>query len=134
MCDDDLGDFCIADIMFDGVRYKIVTVYFNPGISVTSLIQFFLKFHHIFTHLPTDLRFILCGDFNLNMMNESNQQKLLAFMETTYGFKLANDLAQSTTISQTCLDLIFTRNVTILDCLPHITYFSHHKAIFAVLD
>ena len=138
MRDDDVGDLCAALFTLNGRKFTIVTVYLNPGISLKELEQFFGKFNTALAIDPNrdrdDSPTILCGDFNVNMKNAAHKDNLLTFMRNKFHLELLNTNEESTTYGDSCIDLVFVRNIANAECLANISYFSYHKPIFMLLN
>jgi hypothetical protein len=63
-----------------------------------------------------DMPVILAGDFNVNVKVNYNA-KLVDFMKDTFELDVLSDLSQGTTKSDSCIDMVFGRNVTIYPTL-----------------
>ena len=77
---------------------------------------------------------MVSGDFNFNVMVETNRCKLVSFMHHTFGLLLVNDPNISTTRQHSCLDLVFVRGVDVFDRFVHVCYFSQHMPMFVCFN
>ena len=132
MHDDDVGDLCSALFTVNGRKFKIVTGYLNPGISQKELKQFSEEFYAP-SGYDLNSSTILCGDFNVDIKNAANKNHLLAFMKNKFHLELLNKDEESTTNGDSCIDLVFIRNIANAKCLANISYFIYHKPIFVLL-
>ena len=132
---DDVGDICSATIMLFGRLTQVVVVYINPGTSHQQIQLFFRDYKPLLASaLPQSGRIplVLCGDFNINLMKESNRTFLLSLMQVEFGLSIVSDANIPTTGNQSCLDLIFARDLSPVDCFLNSSYFSIHKPLFMV--
>jgi hypothetical protein len=53
-------------------------------------------------------------------------------MQDTFGFDLLSDLREGTTRSNSCIDMVFGRNVDRLTCMNYVSYFSYHRPTLRV--
>lgn len=72
-------------------------------------------------------KLIVCGDFNINVKLEENLD-FIDYMKKNWNLVIKNNINISSTLQNTCIDLIFYRNIN-LDLFNYITYFSVHKPI-----
>jgi endonuclease/exonuclease/phosphatase (EEP) superfamily protein YafD len=75
---------------------------------------------------------MLVDDFNLDVSTNENAA-FLDFMHDMFGLRLASTTAP-TTIGDSCIDMVFIRNLDGLRCSRHISYFSYHRPLIAVYD
>jgi hypothetical protein len=71
----------------------------------------------------------LAGDFNVNV-NDNNAERG-EFMKDTFELDVLWDLAQGTTRSNSCIDVVFGRNVDNLFFMNCVLYFSCHRPILS---
>jgi hypothetical protein len=50
-------------------------------------------------------------------------------MKDVFEFDILSDLSQGTTRSNSCIDMVFWRNVDQLSCMNYVSYFSYHRPI-----
>jgi endonuclease/exonuclease/phosphatase (EEP) superfamily protein YafD len=72
---------------------------------------------------------ILAGDFNIK--DNYNAELVVQFMKDTFEFDILSDLSQGTIRSNSCIDMVFERNVANLSCMNCISYFSYHRPILS---
>jgi hypothetical protein len=53
-------------------------------------------------------------------------------MQDSFGLDLLSDLEEGTTRSNSCIDMVFGRNVDRLTCMNSVSYFSYHRPIPSV--
>jgi hypothetical protein len=68
---------------------------------------------------------ILAGDFNVNVKDNYNAE-LVEFMKDTF-----EHLSQGTTRSNSCINMVFGRNVDNLSCMNYVSYFSYHRPVLS---
>ena len=54
-------------------------------------------------------------------------------MLKNFGLKIITNINEYTTIQNSCIDIIFTRNLN-LNLKNYITYFTYHKPIFGIIE
>jgi hypothetical protein len=57
--------------------------------------------------------------------------ELVTFMQNTFGLDLLSDLKEGTTRSNSCIDMVFGRNVDRLTCMNYVSYISYHRPILS---
>jgi hypothetical protein len=72
----------------------------------------------------TSYRLIIVGDFNIDTCSKSGE----IFVSKMKAQNLILQKAGVTTNGNTCIDIVFTRNISI-DVHPYESYFSYHKAL-----
>jgi endonuclease/exonuclease/phosphatase (EEP) superfamily protein YafD len=72
---------------------------------------------------------ILAGDFNVSVKDNCNAE-LVGFIKDTFELVLS-DLHQGTTRPNSCIDMVFGRNVDNLSCMNYVSYFSYHRPILS---
>jgi hypothetical protein len=77
-----------------------------------------------------DMPIILAGDFNVNVKVNYNAE-LVEFMKDTFELDVLSDLSQGTTKSNSCINMVFGRNVDNLSCMNYASYFSYHRPILS---
>jgi hypothetical protein len=63
------------------------------------------------------MQIILAGDFNVNLRVDYSAE-LVEFMKDTFELDVLSDLFQGTTRSNSCIHMVFGRNVDNLSCIP----------------
>lgn len=130
-----VGDLCISIIDFGGYRGTLVCAYINPNTSFDRIKCFleeycnFLKAGEVLGSAPL----FLCEDFNFDVSREAKRRQVEVFMEQTFSSKLVNEPNMCTTRQNSCIDLVFVRNVELSDCVAHVSYFSYHQPVFVTL-
>jgi hypothetical protein len=76
---------------------------------------------------------ILAGDFNVNMKDNYNVE-IVECMKDTFELDILLDLSQGTTRSNSCIGMVFGRNVDNLSCMNYISYFTYHRPILSRTD
>jgi hypothetical protein len=69
------------------------------------------------------MQIIFVGDLNVNLTSSDGQQ-LLQFLDDTWGLKINNDISLPTTKGSTCIDAVFTRNMSQIKTLNYVSHFS----------
>jgi hypothetical protein len=77
-----------------------------------------------------DMPIILAGDLNVNVKDNYNAE-LVEFMKDTFELDVLSDLSQGTTRSNSCIDMVFGRNVDNLSYMNYVSYFSYHRPILS---
>lgn len=77
----------------------------------------------------TEIPLIIMGDFNTT---ERNRPKLEKFLAEKFRLKLDSDVTQRTTLAGTCIDLTFSRHLTVT-CKSYVSYFSFHCPVFNMI-
>jgi hypothetical protein len=80
-----------------------------------------------------DMPIILAGDFNINMKDNYNAA-LVEFMKNTLHLDVLSDLSQETTRSNSCIDIVFGKNVGNLSCMNYVSYISCHRPILSTTN
>jgi endonuclease/exonuclease/phosphatase (EEP) superfamily protein YafD len=76
---------------------------------------------------------ILAGDFNVNV-KDNYKTELVEFMNDTFELDSLSDLSQGTTGFNSCIDMVFGRNVNNLSCMHYVSYFSYHRPILSTTN
>jgi hypothetical protein len=76
---------------------------------------------------------ILTCDFNVNVKNTYNAE-LVEFMKDNFELGILSDLSQGTTRSNSCIDMVFGRNVDNLSCMNYVSCFSYHRPILSTTN
>ena len=71
----------------------------------------------------TETPILLCGDFNMGIMQN---KPFVKFMKSKFNLDCIS--SASTTVANMCIDLTFTRNISI-QTLPYVSYFSYHRPV-----
>jgi hypothetical protein len=127
------GDVCAAECLVSGQKVLVVTVYESPNtlsddwksLIVSNLSPKLCKIFKFLANINCeDMPNILTGDFNLNVKDNYNAE-LVQFMKDTIELDVALDLSQGTTRSNSCIDLVFGRNVGNLSCMNYVSYLTY---------
>jgi hypothetical protein len=100
---DNIGDVCAADVMVDGVRTLLVTIYINPN-TFTDDIECFLLYN-LMAYLPKictmwlrlkrfgyyNMPIILTGDFNFSLRDRANCEHFRSFALEDPGLTLITE-------------------------------------------
>jgi hypothetical protein len=92
------------------VRFVLGSVYTDPGSSSRDIGTL------LFQSLAA-VPIVLCGDITQNI-------QFVDFMKNTFN----TDWATGTTLGSACLDLSFTRNISV-ECLNDISYIWYHRPV-----
>jgi hypothetical protein len=132
---DSCGDVCAAERPVNGKKPLVVTVYVSPStpsddwksLIFCNLAGYSPKVCKMFKFLARrgceDVPIILAGDFSVNVKDNYNAE-LVEFMKDTFKLDVLSDLSQGTTGSNSCIDMVFGRNVDNLSCMNYVSYFS----------
>lgn len=126
---DRFGDICAAKIVVMDTDILLVSVYISPGCSRNN-IEFFLT-RKLFCYAKENMPMVVTGDFNIDVSKPENSA-FLDFMEKFLKLKLVNDRNESTTLGGSCIDLTFSKNMSVV-CRRYSSYFSYHRPILSVL-
>jgi hypothetical protein len=55
-------------------------------------------------------------------------------MKVIFELDIPSDLSQGTTRSNSCIDMVFGRNVDNLSCINYVSYFSYHRPILTTTN
>jgi hypothetical protein len=129
------GDICTAKCLVNGQKVLLMTVYVSPNTTsdewnslifcnlagyspkVCKLFKFFAR------RDCEDMPIILAGDFIVNVKN-NDIAEFIEFMKDTSELDVLSDLSQGTTRPNSCIDMVFGRNVDNLSCMNYVSYFS----------
>jgi hypothetical protein len=141
---DNIGEVLAAEVMVDGVRTLLVSVYINPNPS-TDDTEYFLLYNltayspENCTMWPRLKRFgyfntpiILTGDLNVNLRDRANYEHFRSFALEELGLTIVTDPPRSTTLSGSRIDIIYVRYVLHVRCTTYISYFTYHRPVFAI--
>jgi hypothetical protein len=73
---------------------------------------------------------ILASDFNVNVKDNYNAV-IVEFMKDTFELDVLSELSQGTTRSNSCIGIVFERNVDNLSCMNYVSYSSHPRPILS---
>lgn len=131
-----VGDLCGTEIIINNTKILLAVIYIHPNTPLMQICLFINRYlnqyssnnnNPIFSSFDLNtMPIILAGDFNLDIMKHENRS-FLEFMDTTFNLQLKSSIAP-TTIRNTCIDMVFSRNIDI-NCHTYISYFSYHKPI-----
>ena len=124
-----IADICITKINLQNNYYiLIIGIYISPNTNIKYIKNFiYEKLKNIDKGMPL----LLCGDFNINLQKKENHE-FIDFMKANFGLNLISKIEESTTIKKSCIDLFFTRYLTI-NLKYCISYFTYHKPIFGLI-
>jgi hypothetical protein len=71
----------------------------------------------------TETPILMCGDFNTDV---TQNKPFVNFMKSRFNLDCRS--SASTTLGNTCIDLTFTRNVSVRT-LPYVSYLSYHRPV-----
>lgn len=125
------GDICAADVVVDNGRMLLFCVYLSPNTTMKQAKTFMTR--NLFLYRSNDIPIIVTGDFNIDITKSENLD-FVKFMKDFLALDLISDSIQSTTLSGSCIDLVFAKNIPALPTKSFITYFSYHRPLFTVLS
>jgi hypothetical protein len=140
---DNIGDVCAAEVMVDGVRTLLVSLYISPN-TFTDDIELFLLYNlvayspKICTMWQGLKRFgyymsiIITGDFNFKLRDRANYENFRSFALEELGLTVATDPSRSTTLGGSGIDRICVRDVSHVRFTTYTSYFSYHSSAFAI--
>ncbi|XP_062564543.1 uncharacterized protein LOC134227211 isoform X2 [Armigeres subalbatus] len=126
---DEYGDCCAAEVSIMETRTLLFAVYISPGTTLKQKKYFLVRNLIKYTHVAMPV--VVSGDFNIDVTKEENRD-FIWFMKQFLYLDCASDPTIATTLGGTCLDLTFTRNVSV-ECRRYCTYFSYHRPILSIL-
>jgi hypothetical protein len=74
---------------------------------------------------------MLAGDFNVNVKDNCNTE-VVDLMKDNFELDIILDIYQGTIGSNSCIDMVFGRNVDNLSCMNSVSYFSYHRPILSI--
>ena len=114
-------------------KFILGTVYIHPNVSQEAIEYFMLQILDAYSeairltflnmNTDTETQILLCGDFNMDIMHNKS---FVNFMKSK--FNLDYIIFASTTLGDTCIDLTFTRNISV-QTLPYVSYFSCRRPV-----
>jgi hypothetical protein len=137
--DHNIGDICPAEVIVDGVRTLLVSIYMNPNTS-TDYIECFLFYNlmacspKICTMWPRFKRFgyytsiILTSYFSFSLRDHVNYEHSRSFALEELGLTLVTDPSRSTAFSGSCIDVICVRGI------PHVRRYNLHQLLLIPLS
>lgn len=128
---DSYGDICAADIIVDGCMITLVCVYLSPNTTMKLSKAFMIR--NLFYYKYKDSPVIVTGDFNIDISKEENIG-FVHFMKDALELDLISVSNQPTTLSGSCIDMVFTRKTPEMPTKRFITYFSYHRPLFTLLS
>jgi hypothetical protein len=129
--------------MVNGEKVLIVALYLSNNTTIDGCKRFVLshlgtfapKFSEEYSIVPEEglntIPILLARDFKIELKRKENET-FVTDMEETFGLKLMSNPQCSTTISKSCINMVFARNVDNLKCANYITYFSYHRPILSI--
>ena len=88
-------------------------------------------------HCPIGSTAVICGDFNINLLQADSNQLVSSFINTMYNHSLFPNIHWSTRVavhSASLIDNIFCNNPIILNAGIILTDISDHFPVFSMLD
>jgi hypothetical protein len=76
------------------------------------------------------MQIILADDFNVKVKYNYNAERV-DLMKDTFELDVLSNLSRGTTRSNSCISMVFGRNVDNLSCMNHISYCSCHRPILS---
>ena len=126
-----VGDLCGITLIGKHKEIDVFGIYVDNGTNLETIKEFMLISLHEYRQDINGNRckkpMLIGGDFNLNLKIVENV-KFLEFVVNKWGLTLQNDIHESTTLKNSTIDLILSRE-TRCTLKLYITYFSYHKAI-----
>jgi hypothetical protein len=134
-----VGDFCMVNVTIaQETKFILGAVYIHPNVPQESteycMFQMLgayseaLKLIFPSMNPDTETPILLCGDFNTDVMQNKSFVNILKSR-----FNLECRSSASTTLGNTCIDLTFTRNVSV-QTLTYVLYFSYHRPVLNKID
>jgi hypothetical protein len=129
---DSCADVCVAECLVNGQKVLVVTVYVSPNtrsddwksLIFSNLAEYSPKVCKIFKFLARrgceDMPIILASDFNVNVKDNYNAE-LVVLMKDTFELDVLSDFSQVTTRSNSCIDMVFGRNVDNLSSMNYVS-------------
>jgi len=112
-------------------KFILGAVYIHPNVPQEAIEYFMFQMlgayskaiRLIFPNMnpETETPILLCGDFNMDIMQNKSFVNLMKSK-----FNLGCISSASTILGNTCIDLTFTRNISV-QTLPYVSYFSYHR-------
>jgi hypothetical protein len=114
-------------------RFILGAVYIHPNVPQESSECFMFQMLGAYSEAirlifpsmnpDTETPILLCGDFNTDV---AQNKSFVNFMKSRFNLDCRS--SASTTLGNTCIDLIFTRNVSV-QTLPYVSDFSYHRPV-----
>jgi hypothetical protein len=108
-------------------------VYIHPNVPQESIEYFMFQMLGAYSEAiglvfpsmnpDTETPILLCGDFNTDVTQNNS---FVNFMKSRFNLDFRS--STSTTLGNTCIDLTFTRNVSV-QTLPYVSDFSYHRSV-----
>jgi len=118
-------------------KFVLGAVYIHPNVPQEAVEYFMFQMlvayseaiRLIFPNMNPDSETTipLCGDFNMDIMQIKS---FVNFMKSRFNLDCIS--SASTTLGNTCIDLTFTRNISV-QTLPYVSYFSYHRSVLSRL-
>jgi endonuclease/exonuclease/phosphatase family metal-dependent hydrolase len=114
-------------------KFILGAVYIHPNVPQEAIEYFMFQMFGtypeairlIFPNMNPDTEspILLCGDFNMNIMQNKS---FVNFMKSKFNLDYIS--SASTALGNTCVDLTFTRNISV-QTLPYVSYFSYYRPV-----
>lgn len=111
--------------------FKCVALNFEYLLGTTLKQKKYFLVRNLIKYTHVAMPVVVSGDFNIDVTKEENRD-FIWFMKQFLYLDCASDPTIATTLGGTCLDLTFTRNVSV-ECRRYCTYFSYHRPILSIL-
>jgi hypothetical protein len=108
-------------------KFTLGAVYIHPNVPQEAIEYFMFQMPGAYSTairliLPNmnpnaETPILLCGDFNVDIMQN---RSFVSFMKSKFNFDCISSASAS--LGNTCIDLTFTRNISI-QTLPYVSYF-----------
>jgi hypothetical protein len=129
-----VGDFYMVNVTIDQeTKFILGAVYVHPNVPQESIECFMFQMLDAYSEAirlifpsmnpDTEPAILLCGDFNTDV---AQNKSFVNFMKSRFNLDCMS--STSTTLGNTCVDLTFTRNVSV-QTLPYVSYFSYHRPV-----
>jgi hypothetical protein len=131
-------DFCMVNVTIDQeTKFILEAVYIHPNVPKESIEYFMFQMLGAYSEAirlifpsmnpNTKTPILLCSDFNMDFMQNKS---FVNFMKSRFNLDCRSSAA--TTLGNTCIDLTFTRNVSV-QTSPYVSYFSYHRPVLNTL-
>ena len=114
-------------------KFILGAVYIHPIVPQEAIEYFMFQMFDAYSEAirlifqnmnpDTETPILLCGDCNMDITQNKSFVKFMKFK-----FNLDSISFASTTLGNTCIDLTFTRNISV-QTLPYVSYFSYHRPV-----
>ena len=115
-------------------KFVLGAVYIHPNVPQEAIDCFMFQIlgayseaiRLIFRNMnpDTETPILLCGDFNMDIMQNKS---FVNFMKSKFNLECISYVSKS--LGNRCIDLTFTRNISV-QTLTFVSYFSYHRPVF----